>query len=188
MVSTMQEPRSPVTPDYHLWSCYDQYASENEVIELLGALVRAEKPKLAVEVGTHRGLAAEAIGAALERNGRGHLHTFEVDTELADEARERVSHLPVSVHTMSDTEMGPDFAGEIDFLFVDGFFQTREQSLNHWLPALRENALIAIHDTLKFVEPHEAAMSFDAAERVHIITPRGLTLMRRGVTPPPPPT
>ena len=128
----MREPKSDVTPEYELWSCEDQFASEDEVIELLAALVRAEKPRVAIEVGAHRGFASEAIGRALERNGRGHLHTFELEGELAQETERRTVGLPVTVHPTSDTDAAPDFAG----------------------------------------------MSFDAAERIHIVTPRGLTLMR----------
>lgn len=175
----MREPKSPVTPDYELWSCQDEFASEDEVIELLAALVRAEKPKVVIEVGAHRGFASRAIGEALQRNGRGHLHTFELDPALAEETERRTDGLPVTVHATGDTDAAADFAGEIDFLFVDGFFATREPSIRHWLPSLREDALVAVHDTLKFSEPREAAMSFDAAERLHIITPRGLTLMRK---------
>ena len=184
----MREPKSSVTPDYELWSCRDEFASEDEVIELLAALVRAEKPKVVIEVGAHRGYASRAIGEALERNGRGHLHTFELDPELAAETEERTAGLPVTVHATSDTDAAPDFAGEIDFLFVDGFFATREPSIRHWLPALREDGLVAVHDTLKFPQPYEAAMTLDAAERINIVTPRGLTLMRKaGVRTPAPP-
>ena len=99
----MREPESHVTPEYELWSCEHPDASEDEVVELLGSLVRAEKPKVSVEVGAHIGVATEAIGRALERNGRGHLHSFELDPTRAAEAAARCAGLPVTIHEQKDT-------------------------------------------------------------------------------------
>ena len=175
----MREPESHVTPEYELWSCEHPDASEDEVVELLGALVRAEKPKVSVEVGAHIGVGTEAIGRALERNGRGHLHSFELDPTRAAEAAARCADLPVTIHEQKDTAAAADSFGEVDFLFVDGHFTNRQASLDHWMPVLRPNALIAVHDTLKWEQAHDVVMAFDTAERIHIVTPRGLTLMRK---------
>ena len=175
----MREPESHVTPEYELWSCEHPDASEDEVIELLGALARAEKPKVAVEVGAHMGLATRSIGEALQRNGRGHLHTFELDPVRAEEASGRTEGLPVTIHVKKDTAVAHDTFGEIDFLFVDGHLINRQASIDHWLPSVRPNALIAVHDTLKWPQPYEVVMNFETTERIHIVTPRGLTLMRK---------
>src|SRR5207237_4879438 len=70
----MREPYSAVTEEYELWSCHDIDSTEDEVIELLGSLVRATKPKVCIEVGSHIGLASFAIeiGRASCRGWRWH--------------------------------------------------------------------------------------------------------------------
>src|SRR2546428_6202599 len=83
------EPYSDVTDDYALWSCHDIDSTETEVIELLGSLVRAAKPRISVEVGSHIGLTSFEIGAALKRTGRGQLQCFESAPQPARVAEER---------------------------------------------------------------------------------------------------
>jgi predicted O-methyltransferase YrrM len=175
----MREPYSAVTDEYELWSCNDIDSSETEVIELLGALVRATKPKLCIEVGSHIGLCSFEIGRALEKNGRGQLHCFELEPESARETEERTAGLPVTVHCMADVEYEPSLLGGlVDFLFVDGWFDNRIESLHHWGPWMDPNNLVAVHDSLKRDEVREAVESTPHVHRIDIVTPRGLTLMR----------
>src|SRR5919198_4801300 len=135
----MREPYSAVTEEYELWSCHDIDSTEDEVIELLGSLVRATKPRLCVEVGSHIGLASAEIGAALERNGRGALHCFEVIPSSAEATRQRTAGLPVTVHALADVKFDPaGLPGPVDFLFVDGDLDNRDASLRHWMPWLSE--------------------------------------------------
>jgi predicted O-methyltransferase YrrM len=175
----MREPYSEVTEEYELWSCHDIDSTETEVIELLGSLVQATKPKVCVEVGSHIGLTSLEIGTALERNGRGHLHCFEAAPELARAAGERTARLPVTVHRMPDLEFDPaGLPGPVDFLFVDGDLDNRGDSLRHWRPSLSPNHVVAVHDSLKHWEVRESIDSAGSAQRIDIVTPRGLTLMR----------
>src|SRR5438034_96799 len=175
----MREPYSAVTDEYELWSCHDIDSTEDEVIELLGSLVRATKPKVCVEVGSHIGLASFAIGAALDRNGRGELHCFEMIPESAEAARERTAGLPVTVHPIADVEYDPDgLPGPIDFLFVDGHLDNRSESLVHWGPSLSANHIVAVHDSVKREQVREAIESVHPVQRIDIVTPRGITLMR----------
>jgi predicted O-methyltransferase YrrM len=177
----MREPYSAVTEEYELWSCHDIDSTEDEVIELLGSLVRAAKPRLCVEVGSHIGLASLAIGAALERNGRGELHCFEEIPESAEAARARTAGLPVTIHAMADVEFDPaGLPGPIDFLFVDGHLDNRDASLAHWRSSLSANHIVAVHDSVKRVQVREAIESVSPAERIDIVTPRGITLMKLG--------
>jgi predicted O-methyltransferase YrrM len=146
----MREPYSAVTDEYELWSCNDIDSTETEVIELLGALVRATKPKLCVEVGSHIGLASFEIGTALERNGRGELHCFEVIPERSRATQERTAGLPVRVHRMADVDYDPaNLPGLVDFLFVDGDLDNRDASLRHWQPWLSPEHIVAFHDSVK---------------------------------------
>jgi predicted O-methyltransferase YrrM len=175
----MREPYSAVTDEYSLWSCNDIDSTETEVIELLGSLVRATKPRVCVEVGAHIGLSSFEIGTALERNGRGHLHCFEVISESASTARERTAGLPVTIHRMADVEYQPaNLPGPVDFLFVDGDLNNRDASLLHWQPWLSSTHIIAVHDSVKREQVRESIESVGYIQRIDIVTPRGLTLMK----------
>lgn len=46
--------------------------------KIIYALVRALRPELAVEIGTHSGCSATHILAAMEANGVGHLHSIDI--------------------------------------------------------------------------------------------------------------
>jgi predicted O-methyltransferase YrrM len=175
----MQEPYSEVTDEYALWSCHDIDSTETEVIELLGSLVRAAKPRISVEVGSHIGLTSFEIGKALERNGRGQLCCFESAPQPARVAAERTAGLPVSVHCMADVDYDPaSLPGLVDFLFVDGDLDNRLNSLLHWGPWLSANHIVAVHDSLKHWEVRQSIESVACSQRIDIITPRGLTLMK----------
>jgi predicted O-methyltransferase YrrM len=175
----MREPYSAVTDEYSLWSCNDIDSTETEVIELLGSLVRATKPRVCVEVGAHIGLSSLEIGTALERNGRGQLVCFEVIPESARTAQERTAGLPVTVHCMADIEYDPaNLPGLVDFLFVDGDLNNRDASLDHWQPWLSAGNIVAVHDSVKRAQVREALDAVPHLERIDIVTPRGLTLMK----------
>ncbi len=175
----MREPYSEVTADYELWSCQDIDSTEDEVIELVGSLVRAMKPRLCVEVGSHVGLSSFEIGRALERNGRGHLHCFESTPQAARAVRERTAGLPVTVHPMTDLRFDPsELPGRVDFLFVDGDLDNRGASMNHWRDSLSENHVVAVHDSLKHWEVRQSIETAGFSERLDIVTPRGISLLR----------
>ena len=175
----MREPYSAVTEEYELWSCHDIDSTETEVIELLGSLVRATKPKVCVEIGSHIGLASFEIGTALDRNGRGELHCFEMIPESAEAARSRTSGLPVTVHPIADVEFDPaTLPGPVDFLFVDGHLDNRGDSLRHWIPSLSTNHVVAVHDSVKREQVRESIESVAPVERIDLVTPRGITLMK----------
>ena len=115
---------------------------------LLYALVRATKPMVCVETGTHKGLSALYIAHALEDNGRGILYTCDPYNygqqeniskfpELADRTR---------VCIMKGTEL--PIPGKIDFFFCDGFHGKKdvEEEIDYFFPHLSENALVVFHD------------------------------------------
>jgi Methyltransferase domain len=128
----------------HHWHAADDQATEEEVIELVAAFVRALQPEIAVETGTWLGHATQAIGEALRRNGHGHLHAVEYDSALAQLARSRCEGLPVTVHHDSSLSWSPP--GGIGFAWVDGATD-RGAEAEHLLPCMLPGAIIAMHDT-----------------------------------------
>lgn len=91
---------------------------EQEVQDLLYALVRMNKPDLCIETGLLVGDSAEAIGRALRDNGRGKLITCDIDPERIGPGRERLKELPVEVVQMRGFEL-IGAQDHIDFLHID---------------------------------------------------------------------
>jgi len=56
---------------------FDTEATEQEICELLAALVRVRKPTVVVEAGTYRGHGALYMADTCRRNGVGHVYTFD---------------------------------------------------------------------------------------------------------------
>ena len=113
----------------------------------LYALLRAIKPKVAVEIGTHRGLAALYMGAAIHDNGVGILHTCD---PIDYEQRTNVTKFPsianfIKVHLVKGKDLD---VNDVDFLFVDGFHEEEHvlAEMEHFLPRLTKNAVVVFHD------------------------------------------
>lgn len=177
----MREPFSDVRPDDHaLWSCEDDQSSEDEVVGLLGSLVFALKPRVAVECGTWTGASTHSMGSALAMAGRGHLYAYEVDPVRAADARARCRDLPVTVHAEDAENPGHVPREDVDFLFIDGDLDNRLRIFMSWKDALAPGAYVAVHDSLKYWQIGEQVDEMErwSAGRVDLLTPRGLTIMR----------
>lgn len=180
----MIEPASHVRPhDHHLWTTPDPESLEDEVRELLISLVRVMKPEVVVEIGSYIGIVAESIGHTLEVNGRGHLHSFEIDPVRAKLAAERVEGLPVTVHPISSTIADVGGFPEVDLLFIDGALEERAADFLRWRDRLAPWALAVIHDTLKYDPPRQDIFKLPDTEQVWFRTPRGVTLVQNVVRP-----
>jgi hypothetical protein len=80
---------------------------------------------------------------------------------------------------MTDVEYDPaNLPGLVDFLFVDGDLDNRGASLLHWRPWLSTNHIVAVHDSVKREQVRESIDAVPHLERIDIVTPRGLTLMK----------
>src|SRR6266436_6207771 len=66
-----------------LWSMFDGFTAETEVLDFLYTLVRLVKPERAIETGTWLGRSAVAIGSAMRDSGFGKLVSLELDPEVA---------------------------------------------------------------------------------------------------------
>lgn len=135
----------PDCPNPERWHARDEQATEDEVTNLVGAMVGALQPNLCVESGTYMGDTAWAIGTALVRNGIGHLFTLEID-RVRFEAAQAMLNIPTVtvVHTSSLTWTPP---ASIDFAWIDCDAQRRQLVLRAWLPWMHERTVVGIHDT-----------------------------------------
>lgn len=175
MLESELTPPSAHCPRPDHWHAHDGMATEVEVLELLGAFVRALQPDVVVETGTHRGFGAEAIGVALSQNGHGHLYTLEVDPDLVAEASERVTGLPVSCLLVPSLNFVPP--APIDFAWFDSDTDLRAAEFEAYRPYMHDRTVVGFHDTA----PHHGYRpKLDALGIVllDLPTPRGVTFGR----------
>jgi predicted O-methyltransferase YrrM len=125
---------------------------ELEVGAMLYALVRLMKPEVCIETGLFIGDSAVWIGKALQDNGRGHLHTCDVDINRIEPGRARLAGLPVTVHKMAGYQLLGEWQDkQIDFVHIDsGDPGVRQQELmmldTHNLSPL---GIVAWHDACR---------------------------------------
>lgn len=167
-------PPSEWCPATHWWTASDDQATEDQVIELVAAFVRALQPEVAVECGTWLGAATVAMGEALARNGHGHLYAVELDVNMAEHARRACLGLPVTVIHGSSTAWTPPEA--IGFAWVDGAAD-RVAELEYLLPHTLEGAVIGVHDTgpLHASGRMDALLAHPRLRTITLRTPRGVS-------------
>ena len=117
---------------------------------LLYSLIRAVKPKVAVETGTHKGLTALYMAHALYDNGIGKLFTAEPNQEMWG-ARGNFRKFPELESRIKYCEVkGKDMEveGKIDFAFIDSEHEKEVVigEMEHFLPLLSEKAIVVFHD------------------------------------------
>ncbi len=161
-------------PEY--WHSDNADATEWEVIDFLGGLVRALQPELVVETGTHQGYAAQAMAWAIEKNGHGHLITIEIEPTRVAAARKM---LPAWVEVVEGSSLEYIPNREIDLLYVDGARERVEEFI-HLEPWLQAGAFAVFHDTAHEwmeVEVRTRIEDVYPVRALHLPTPRGLTVM-----------
>ena len=172
--STFTQP-TDICPHPEYWHSQDCEATEAEVVELIGSLIRALQPECVVETGTYKGDMAEAIGRSLKKNGHGRLITFEVDPSLYKVSRRRCRGLPVDLRLQSSLEWEP--TGPIDFCWLDSGIETRIHEFQKYYPHLK-GAIVAIHDTA----PHHPVRAeiekhiLSQLSPIWLPTPRGVMI------------
>lgn len=113
----------------------------------LYSLLRAIKPKVAVEIGTHRGLAAIYMACALHDNGMGILHT--TDPVDYDQKTNVTKFHQLGNYIKTYLKKGCELdIKDVDFLFVDGFHEEEHvlAEMAHFMPRLTQNAVVVFHD------------------------------------------
>lgn len=73
-----------------LWSMFDAWTAEVEVLDFLYGLVHMVKPRSIVETGAWLGRSSIAMASALRDNGFGQLTSIEVNAEAAAVARRNI--------------------------------------------------------------------------------------------------
>ena len=171
-------PPSSWCPEPELWEAPDADSTEREVTELVGALVRATKPRLVLETGTSHGYTAEAIGRALIANGRGRLVTLEHDATLVAVARARCHGLPVEVLECDSASWNPEPGESIDFAWFDSHIISRVHELGRLRTRFSPGAIVGIHDTGP-QHPVGSVLRKLALPwpRIGLRTPRGVTFL-----------
>ena len=124
------------------------------------ALVKGMKPKVAVEVGTHRGVTALTIAQALFENESGHLHTYD-PIEWGQQGNiDKFPHLQDYI-TFYKEGAETSKVTNIDFLFIDGFheYEVVKREIEYFFPKLTPEAVVLFHDAggdNKFVGVNQA--------------------------------
>jgi glycosyltransferase involved in cell wall biosynthesis len=166
-----------------LWSMFDGYTAEVEVLDFLYAFVRMTKPDRVIETGTWFGRSAIAIASALRDNGFGHLWTIEQSDEVAEIALRNVEQenlgafITLEVANSLEIEIGHD---TYDFALFDSNVASKAAEFNKFYRELEPGAIVVFHDTE--AEFHEAGgadnvidlMTRGMLEGIFLDTPRGI--------------
>ncbi len=172
-------------PEPRLWSMFDPMTAEKETLDLLYALVRALKPRLAVETGTFSGISSTYIARAMKENGRGRLITCEMDPVVYANACERFRSEGLA--PLIDCRLGSSLElqidDEIDLLYCDSELSVREAEVRRFIHRVNPFGLILIHDAgSRFKVVREAALKMETEGLISVIlisTPRGLVIAQR---------
>src|SRR5512139_1937795 len=176
----------PDCPDPHLWHSTDDLATEHEVSRLVGAMVTALRPRVVIETGAHIGMTTVQIGLALAEAGRGHAYALEIKPEVAQEARERVIGLPVTVIEGDSTQWEPVDA-PVDFMWLDSEPWLRAGEIRRFAHWSTNRTVIGVHDTgpQHVTRGYLDVLVTDGIIQptVYLPTPRGVcwTMLRPGV-------
>lgn len=170
-------------PEY--WHSPDSEATEKEVSQFIGALVRLVQPEFVLETGTYHGHTTLEIGKALLTNNHGKVVSLENDAREHGIAYDYVfrnisPHLfPVTLLLQNTMEYVPD--QDIDLAFFDSWQEGRHEEFlrYHGLGMLSKGAIVAFHDTA----PHHQVLkhvqwleSEGFIKPIYFHTPRGLVV------------
>jgi predicted O-methyltransferase YrrM len=186
---------TPECPQPHLWMCYDQEATEVEVLKLLYALVLATKPRVIVETGSYRGAGTVWLARAAKHNEFGKVHSCEVDENVLAEAKILLEHEQLDKYVELSSEPGLALIARlprIDFAFLDSAIDGRVEEAQMVLAKLSPAGVIAVHDSNTFHAkmrngPRPGLHELAEREKLQILqldTPRGLTLLKKSSSQP----
>ena len=135
----------------------------SEVGRLLYMLVRAQKPKIAVEFGTSFGISAIHIAAALRDNGEGRLIATELNQNKASRAIEHIRQ--AGFGDLVEVRQGDAFktlsdVPRIDFLLLDAWKGLYLPMLKKLESVLTPGSLIIADDLKLFPEMLESYVTY----------------------------
>jgi len=132
-----------------LWSMFDGFTAETEVLDFLYTLVRLVKPERAIETGTWLGRSAVAIGSAMRDNGLGKLVSLEVDPEAANCALTEIETAGLCdwVEVVVEQSLTFESPCELEFALLDSDIGVRADEFRHFYEKLAPGATVVFHDT-----------------------------------------
>lgn len=173
-------------PEPKLWKCFDEMSAEVEVLEFVAQFVKTVKPRLMVETGTYRGLAAFYVGRAMKEIGRGRLITCEVDQALHEKAVSLITKgsLADVVDCRLQSSLEIEVDGPIDILFVDSEPTVRVAEIKRFWDKLSPSAIILCHDVNSGCHRalREQILELDTNHELSVVllpTPRGLAICQK---------
>jgi len=176
---------TPECPHPERWHMYDSMTAEAEVLEFLRTLVTTLKPNLIVETGAFLGVSSVWMAEGLRQNGFGRIVSCEFDPVVYAKAQEKIaaSGLAEWIELRNASSLEMNVKGEIDLLFSDSDLEIREQEVRRFLPQIRANGLILMHDASSHPGTvREAALRLEAEGLISVIllpTPRGLAMAQK---------
>ena len=164
---------------------YDSMTAEVEVLEFLRTLVITIKPELIVETGSFLGVSTIWIAEGLKANGFGKIISCELDPIVFAKAKEKVAGSGLSewIDLRNESSLEMQVTRTIDLLFTDSDHSIRETEVRHFLPQLRQNGIVLMHDASSHQKVvREAALRLEAEGLLSCVllpTPRGLVVAQK---------
>jgi len=125
---------------------------------MLYALVKAIKPKLALEIGSNQGFSTCMIAAALVENDRGELWTIDTEMSHLEAVADNLDHYGLSNHvklyqgraTDILNTILPNMQNEFEFVFEDASHNADEiiAELKLLAPYLSDETYLVFHDSI----------------------------------------
>lgn len=176
---------TPECPKPERWHMYDSMTAEAEVLEFLRTLITTVKPELVVETGSFLGVSTLWIAEGLRANGFGKIVSCEFDPVVFAKAKEKIaaSGLAGWIELRNESSLEMKIEGDIDLFFSDSDMPIREQEVKRFLPQIRPNGLILMHDASSHLQVvREAAFRMESEgllSCVFLPTPRGLVVAQK---------
>ena len=176
---------TPECPHPERWHMYDSMTAEAEVLEFLRTLVTTIKPQLIVETGSFLGVSTLWMAEGLRANGFGRIVSCEFDPVVFAKAKEKIaaSELASFIELRNESSLEMKVEGTVDLLFSDSDLPIREAEVKRFLPQMRGNGLILMHDASSHQKiVREAAFSLEREGLVSCVflpTPRGLVVAQK---------
>lgn len=173
-------------PEPYLWSMLDGRTPPAETLEFMYSLVRMAKPLSILETGAWLGVLTEACARALRDNGRGGIVSWASDTDTYDAALKRLEGKGLEAHMELLSEPPVDVGGDdVDMLILDLYDGGDADALPRLLRRLADGGIAVLLNGRRAGQDARQAMENAASSQGYFMfpmpTPRGFTLMRKGV-------
>lgn len=181
----------------YLRHLYPRMCSGHQQGRLLKMLTQMIRPQRIIELGAFTGYSALCMAEGMPEGA--HLHTIEIDDEMADELREAFGSSPwgerMHLHVGDALKVIPEIDEKWDLAFIDANKRNYKEYYELLLPRMNEGAFMFADNTLwsdKVLDPNanhdaqtRAIMDFndyiaadDRVEKVILPIRDGMTLIR----------